>query len=364
MKFVEDVVLMKVLLVTFSDNADHQDTVFGLYEELKWRKGIDAYLLAIKTPKVPLQTSDHTWLVDCPKRPGVEKKTFDVFTLNSIIRKIKKEKFDSVYFESLHVWNIAIMLALGKHVDKYQVIHEVIPHEGDKQVKGVDFMNKVICKTADTIVLRNKTYVTEMIDRYKVDPSRVKFLELWRRYPGFTEPADNGYVLFFGRINPYKGADNLLEIVRLCPELTFEVVGRVDSQTENIVAELNKEENVRIKNDYVTDEEMREAFVGSKWVIVPYNSASQSGIIIDAYKFSRPVIAFDVGAIVEQIDEGKSGFIVPSGDNHAFAKVLRQAVSMDKQKYHDMCSGAYEFGSKKYAASGSAERFIDLITKQ
>ena len=99
-------------------------------------------------------------------------------------------------------------------------------------------------------------------------------------------------------------------------------------------------------------------------MIVPYNSASQSGIIIDAYKFSRPVIAFDVGAIVEQIDEGKSGFIVPSGDNHAFAKVLRQAVSMDKQKYHDMCSSAYEFGSKKYAASGSAERFIDLITKQ
>lgn len=62
---------MKILLVTFSDNADHQDTLFGLYEELIGNQDIDAYLLCIKTPKVPLKTSDHTWLVDCPKRPGI-----------------------------------------------------------------------------------------------------------------------------------------------------------------------------------------------------------------------------------------------------------------------------------------------------
>ena len=56
---------MKVLLVTFSDNADHQDTLFGLYEELIGNQDIgnqdvDAYLLTIKEPKVPLKKSDHT----------------------------------------------------------------------------------------------------------------------------------------------------------------------------------------------------------------------------------------------------------------------------------------------------------------
>ena len=180
---------MKILLVTFSDNSDHQDTLFGLYEELTGNSKIDSYLMAIKNPKVPLKTSDHTWLVDCPKRPGIEKKTFDLHTLNSIIHRIKKEKFDAIYFESLHVWNVAIMLALGKRIHKYQVIHEVIPHEGDSQVKGVDFMNKVICKTADIIVLRNQKYVQEMVDQYKIDQSRVKYLELWRRYPEYTPPS-------------------------------------------------------------------------------------------------------------------------------------------------------------------------------
>lgn len=352
---------MKVLLVTFSDNADHQDTLFGLYEELIGDKDIDAYLLAIKSPKVPIETSDHTWLVDCPKRPGVEKKTFDLHTLHSIIRRIKKKRFEAIYFESLHVWNVAIMLALGKKVHKYQVIHEVIPHEGDSQVKGVDFMNKVICKTADTIVLRNQKYVQDMIDQYKVAPSRVKYLELWRRYPEFTPPVHSGHVLFFGRINPYKGADNLLEIVRLCPEITFDVVGRVDPQMEAVVEELRKEKNAHLNNGYVSDEEMREAFVNADWAIVPYNSASQSGIIIDAYKYSRPVIAFNVGAIAEQVDDGKSGYLVAAGDNKAFAAKLREVVQMPNEKYDAMCIQAYRYGCKKYAASGAVSRFRELI---
>jgi glycosyltransferase involved in cell wall biosynthesis len=163
------------------------------------------------------------------------------------------------------VWNVAIMLALGKKVHKYQVIHEVIPHEGDSQVRGVDFMNKVICKTADTIVLRNQKYVQDMIDQYKVEPTRVKYLELWRRYPGFTEPVHSGHVLFFGRINPYKGADNLLEIVRLCPEITFDVVGRVDPQMEQVVEELSKEKKFT-HNGYVLMINA-EAFVGCDWAL-------------------------------------------------------------------------------------------------
>lgn len=126
--------MKKVLLVTFSDNADHQDTLFGMYEEMRNRSDWDVYLLCIKTPKVELQKSDHTWLVDCPERPGVTKKTFNLPLLFSIIHRIRKEHFDAIYFESLHTWNLPIMIMSGK-AKTYQVIHEVIPHEGDSQAK-------------------------------------------------------------------------------------------------------------------------------------------------------------------------------------------------------------------------------------
>ena len=167
--------MRKVLLVTFSDNADHQDTLFGMYEEMKKQSEWDAYLLCIKMPKVALQISDHTWLVDCPERPGVTKKTFNLPLLFSIVYRIRKEHFDAIYFESLHTWNLPIMMMAGK-IKTYQVIHEVIPHEGDRHIRMVDLMNKAVVKFADTIVLRNKTYICDLIDRYGISADRVKYL--------------------------------------------------------------------------------------------------------------------------------------------------------------------------------------------
>lgn len=49
----------------------------------------------------------------------------------------------------VHTWNLPIMMMAGK-TKTYQVIHEVIPHEGDSQVKMVDLMNKAVVKYADT----------------------------------------------------------------------------------------------------------------------------------------------------------------------------------------------------------------------
>ena len=162
-----------------SDNADHQDTLFGIYEELIRNANWDPYLVAIQEPKVPLQRSKHTWLVDCPKRPGITKKTFDFRTLFSLVRRIQSNHFDIIYFESLHTWNLPIMLTAGK-AKTYQVIHEVIPHEGDRQVTMVDLMNRVVCRLADYIVLRNQTFISSLIKRYRIKADRVKYLELWR----------------------------------------------------------------------------------------------------------------------------------------------------------------------------------------
>lgn len=352
---------MKVLLVTFSDNADHQDTLFGMYEQLQQDKEMEATLLAIQTPKVPLQKSERTWLVDCPERPGLCKKTLNLPLLNSIIKKIKKEKFDAIYFESLHVWNLPIMLALRNKAKIYHVIHEVIPHEGDRQVALVDLMNKAIVKYAHTVVLRNQTYIEQMTQRYPIGLERIQFLELWRRYPEFTEPVSSGRALFFGRINPYKGIENLLQIVRLCPEIQFDVVGRVDPQMEELAKILADEKNVHLNAEYVSDDEMRQVFVDADWVVAPYSSASQSGVIIDAYKYARPVIAYDVGAIPEQMADGKSGYLIPAGDNETFARTLRKAMAMERNAYTAMCKQAYEFGKMKYAASGAVQRFKEIF---
>ncbi len=355
---------MKVLLVTFSNNADHQDITFGLFESLYKAKhsNCEAWVMGINTPKVSVMDTIRTHLVDCPKRPGIEKKTFDLKELHSIISWINNQHFDVIFFETLHVWNLAIMMRCHKNTKVFQMIHDLIPHGGDKQAKAVDLMNKAVCKMADYIVLANQKYVPKVTEIYGVDPNNVRFVDIWRRFPEYTEPSYSKRVLFFGRMNPYKGVDNLFEIVKLCPEVQFDAVGRIDPQVQNIVNELRSFQNVTINSGYVTDCEMAEAFINASWVILPYNSATQSGVVIDGYRYGRPCIAFNVGAITEQVSEGVSGYLIEPGDNKAFAKKLKEAVQMDDHSYAALSRSSYDFGFNKYAADGAVDRFIELIS--
>lgn len=356
--------MKKILLITFSNNADHQDICFGMFESiyLSQKDDCDIWVMGIKNPKVPVMNSPHTYLVDCPKRPGIEKKTFDVKELHRIIKWVNSQRFDVIFFESLHVWNLAIMMFCHKYTVTLQMIHDLIPHKSDKQEKNVHRMNKAVCKLADYIVLCNQKYVSKVTEIYGVSQKRVRFVDMWRRFPKYIEPSFSKRVLFFGRMNPYKGVDNLLEIASYCPDVQFDVVGRVDPQVQNLIDELKKLPNVTINNDYVSNQEMEEAFIKADWIVLPYKSATQSGVVIDGYRYGRPCIAFNVGAIAEQVCDGESGYLIHEGSNMAFADKLKEVVHMSEAEYKRMSQRAYAYGVKRYSADGAIDRFIQLIS--
>lgn len=354
---------MKILLATFSDNPDHQDITFGMYENLynAKRSEHEIWLLGTNKPKVPVLNTKNAHLVACPKKPGIEKKTFDIKELFSIIRWINRENFDVIFFETLHVWNLAIMFRAKKNIRIYQMIHDLIPHEGDRQAKTVDLMNKAVCKMADYIVLANRKYLLKATEIYGIDSDRIRYVDLWRRFPEYTEPCFEKRVLFFGRMNPYKGVDNFLKIVKLCPEVQFIAVGRVDPQVQNFVDQLKLFPNVTLIDRYVNYEEMEGFFKKSDWVILPYHTATQSGVVIDSCRYGRPCIAFNVGAVSEQINEGINGYLIEQGNIEAFAKKLRDAVQMDREQFEELSKSTYEFGIKKYDVNGAVDRFINLF---
>lgn len=352
----------KVLLVTFSDNADHQDITFGMFEQLY--PEYDVWLMCIKKPRVGLNTNNHVRFVDCPERPGIVRKTFKLHTLNREILWIWRQKFDVIFFETLHTWNLPIMLFCHRKSRIYQMIHDVVPHTGDKQAKSIDLMNRVVCKLADYIVLVNQKYLARVSQLYGISSERVRHVDMWRRFPEYTVPRHTGKVLFFGRLNPYKGVDNLLEIVTQCPDIRFSVIGRMDPSVESLVRQLEKRQNVEVNTGYVTDSEMKEAFVEADWVILPYNSATQSGVVIDAYRYARPVIAFNVGALSEQIEDGVSGYLLPKKSNELFARKLKQLVALKREQYDTLSRNAYEFGVNKYSSQRAAKRFLSLIQER
>ena len=78
--------------------------------------------------------------------------------------------------------------------------------------------------------------------------------------------------------------------------------------------------NVSIVNRWVDDAEVPAIFRAADIVMIPYTSASQSGVIALAATFGCPVIATRVGGLPEQIRDGETGVLVePSAEAMASA---------------------------------------------
>ena len=81
-------------------------------------------------------------------------------------------------------------------------------------------------------------------------------------------------------------------------------------------------DNVQCHYFFVPDNEVGKYFSASDVVVLPYKTASQSGIVQIAYHFDTPVIVSNVWGLPEIVDEGKTGYCVePSSD--AFAKAIK-----------------------------------------
>ncbi|MBN1884960.1 MAG: glycosyltransferase [Candidatus Krumholzibacteriota bacterium] len=139
------------------------------------------------------------------------------------------------------------------------------------------------------------------------------------------EAADGPLLLFFGYVRPYKGLKYLLEAmpaIRASTGARLLVVGEFyedPAPYRQIVADRELEGVVRFVDRYVQNEEVADFFTAADLVVLPYVSATQSGIAQISLAFERPVVVTRVGGLPEVVAEGKTGFVVDPGDPAAIA---------------------------------------------
>ena len=137
-------------------------------------------------------------------------------------------------------------------------------------------------------------------------------------------------LLFFGFIRGYKGLDVLLEAVRSLPEddnYHLVIVGEFyedQARYREALDALHAEKRLTLVDRYVPNEEVGVYFSAADLVMVPYLSATQSGVIQIAYGFLKPVVATTVGGIPEVVEEGGTGYLVPPKDPAAMAAAIRR----------------------------------------
>lgn len=208
------------------------------------------------------------------------------------------------------------------------VVDNLIPHER----RPMDMqLTRYVMNATDAYIVQSGAVREDLL---RLDPG-ARFLEVphpvynlfgeripkpeARRRLGLDPEAP--VLLFFGFIRAYKGLDILIRAMQkirkgmqgpIAPRLL--VLGEFyegRAETAALVRDLGLEDAVTILDQYVPDEEVGPYFSAADVVVLPYRSATQSGIVQIAYQFERPVICTDVGGLSEVVLDGRTGFVIP-----------------------------------------------------
>jgi glycosyltransferase involved in cell wall biosynthesis len=134
-------------------------------------------------------------------------------------------------------------------------------------------------------------------------------------------------VLFFGRIQTYKGIDVLLRSMRELPEtvrLAIAGPGELTEDNQQMIRALG--DRVEVHNTYLDDNEVAVLMQRAGVVALPYRHATQSSVPAIAAAFGCRMVASALGHFVEEVPS-LGGELVPPEEPAALAAALGRALA-------------------------------------
>ena len=311
----------------------------------------------------------------------VEDTRFWIHTANPLnwIRtagRIKKLKPDLTIIQWWHPYFAPCYLALTRLLGKRKILficHNVFPHERfpfDRK------LTKMVLKRGDAFVVQSGKDAEDLTSilpgaRFEqaVHPTynAFKFENMSKEKARqlLQIPAEEKVLLFFGFVREYKGLKYLIQalprILNGCDKIRLFVVGDFGGEQnreayEKIMEENHVKDAVTVCDGYIPDREIEKYFAACDLVVLPYVSATQSGIVQIAYGFEKPVVVTNVGGLPDVVEDGKTGYVVEPENPDALADAVVRYFAEDKEE---------EFGEnvKKEAYRFDWERMVETVER-
>lgn len=267
---------------------------------------------------------------------------FMLFKLKNILEEFKP---DLIHLISTH-YSIFLSYCIIKKYPIIVTLHDVTPHMGERDPIRTITVDKHI-NVANMIIVHCERLKNQLVQKgYPKDKIRIIPHGDYSFFLDYTKHDTNeeeNTILFFGRIEDYKGLEYLIKSIPLIsteyPDIKLIIAGSGDFTKYKDM--IRHDRNYEVHNRFISDEEVSIFFQRAKVVVLPYIEGTQSGIIPIAYAFKRPVVVTDVGCIPEVVEDEKTGFIVPPRDTKALANAIIKLLKDDELR-KQMGENAYK----------------------
>ncbi len=260
-----------------------------------------------------------------------------LFTLK-LIKIINDIKPDLVHILSREGYPPTPFLSIYLKLQKIPFVitlHNPEPHPTNTIEKINAILGIISLKLANGIHIHSKIFVKK-VKELGINENKIfviphgSFAPLFKDYIDKSIKKEN-QVLFFGRLEKYKGLEYLIEAGLKIEKFKIVIAGpgRLDKK---LLRKIKKsEEKFVLINKYLSKKEITELFQKSKICVLPYIQATQSSIPLISAFFKVSVVATKVGAFIEDIPL-VNGILVEPKDVESLIKGIQEAL--DKNPYY------------------------------
>jgi glycosyltransferase involved in cell wall biosynthesis len=240
--------------------------------------------------------------------------------INQTIEQMYSAEIKRVFFLLPHPWDIYLAKKLFKktNIEIVRGVHDIKRHPGDV------WPTKRAIRSCLTFAHRFVAFSPYIADALKGFNKPVELTSIYETKNRKSFPITDNSVLFVGRIRRYKGLDLLHEAW----DLVENTEKRLTIAGEGQGIPFKTGTNVRVINEWLTDEKI-EALIGAhQLVVLPYIEASQSGIIPIAHALGKPVVVTPVGGLSSQVIPNVNGIVTERVSAQSLAAAIDSALKM------------------------------------
>lgn len=339
--------LEKIILVgpvyPFKGGISHYTGL--LYRALKKKYDVTMVSYRFQYPRLLYKKEQRDYSNDSFK---IEETNYWLHTANPLnwiktAKKIRQVKPDLMIIQWWHPYFAPCYFMLCKLLKRIRILfvcHNVFPHERFPMDR---LLTKAVLKQGNCYIVQSKTDAEDLVS---IIPNAVYQQAVHPTYNAFKiknttkEEARSllqikkkeKVLLFFGFIREYKGLKYLIqampEIVRQLKEVKLLIVGDFADEEQkdsyvNLIKQCSVQKAVEIYDDYIPDKEVEKFFAACDLVVLPYTSATQSGIVQIAFGFEKPVVVTNVGGLPDVVEDGKTGYVVEAKEAALAEAVIR-----------------------------------------
>jgi len=229
-------------------------------------------------------------------------------------------------------------------------VHNIYPHNSDEKV-CIKYKSRfaVIEKYFETFVLHLQTSKSEFCKEFNISELRCKVIP-----HGIFEPknvknipkkrGEKLRIIMYGNQSYYKGTDLLIDAIAMLPKeiqdkMSTTIIGQISASYLKILQEKSRGVDVKIVPEFVSDDVLYEKILESDIIVLPYRKISQSGVLLLALYFERPIICSNLPSFRETLVGYDEEMFFESENAMSLSNLIKKIVdsSLDIVKQERPC---------------------------